>query len=232
MRVVEVGSALRQARERRGLALADVERETRIRARYLDALERERFEVFERAYMRAFLVEYADVLGLERGPFVEEFDRRVPPEPAPVFVFVEPSRKPLVIAVVAFGLLALAIGTLARAHRSTPPPFVLRPPREPRPIAHVVARKLAPKPRPAAAALVLVAHGPCWVEAHLGGTRGGPRVLYRTLRAGERVRLRGRSFWLRVGAPRNLDARIEARTVALPRRTGNVIVTTAQHRSR
>jgi transcriptional regulator with XRE-family HTH domain len=224
--VVEVGSALREARERNGLALADVERETRIRARYLDALERERFDLSERAYMRAFLIEYADVLGLEPGPLVEEFDRRVPPEPAPVLVFIEPSRRPVLVAVLAFGLLALAIGTLARAHREMPPPLVLSPPREPRPLAHAVVRKLAPKPRPAAAALVLRARGPCWIEAHLGGTRRGPRVLYRTLRAGERVRLHGRQVWLRVGAPRNLDARVGTRRIALPRRTGNLVVTT------
>src|SRR2546430_6317724 len=44
-RVVEIGSALRTARERLGLGLAEVERETHIRGRYLAALEDERFEL-------------------------------------------------------------------------------------------------------------------------------------------------------------------------------------------
>jgi len=43
--VFEIGSRLREARERHGLELADVERETRIRARWLRALEEERFDL-------------------------------------------------------------------------------------------------------------------------------------------------------------------------------------------
>ena len=41
----EIGSSLRQARQHRGLELADAERDTRIRAKYLGALEEERFDV-------------------------------------------------------------------------------------------------------------------------------------------------------------------------------------------
>ena len=41
----QLGSSLREARLRRGLDLADVERATRIRSRYLAALEEERFDV-------------------------------------------------------------------------------------------------------------------------------------------------------------------------------------------
>jgi hypothetical protein len=43
--VFEIGSSLREVRVRRELELAQVERETRIRARYLRALEDERFDV-------------------------------------------------------------------------------------------------------------------------------------------------------------------------------------------
>jgi transcriptional regulator with XRE-family HTH domain len=225
--VVELGSALRDARERSGLALADVERETHIRARYLDALERERFErVPERAYARAFLLEYAELLGLESGPLVAEFDSRFPPEPAPRLVVVEPSRRPLVLVVVAVGILALAIGMLARAHKPLPRPLALTPPREPRSTAHAVVHKVAPRPQHSSGGLVLVAHGPCWVEAHAGGTRLGQRVLYRTLRPGERIRLNGARFWLRLGAPRNLEARVGGRLVRLPLKTSNVVVAT------
>jgi hypothetical protein len=226
--VVELGSALRDARERSGLALADAERETRIRARYLDALERERFErVPERAYARAFLLEYAVLLGLEPGPLVDEFDRRFPPEPAPRLVVVEPPRRPLVlVGVVAVAILALAIGMLARAHPPLPRPLVLTPPREPRSTAHTVVHKVAPRPQEPSVGLVLVAHGPCWVEAHAGGTRLGQRVLYRTLRPGERIRLNGARFWLRLGAPQNLEARVGGRLVRLPLKTANVVVAT------
>src|SRR5439155_19854549 len=78
-RVVEIGRALRTARERQGLELGEVERETRIRARFLAALEEERFEVLPaRAYAKGFLRVYADFLGLDGRLIVEEFNARLP----------------------------------------------------------------------------------------------------------------------------------------------------------
>ena len=41
----EIGSSLREARERQGLDLATVERETKIRGKYIRALEDEQFEL-------------------------------------------------------------------------------------------------------------------------------------------------------------------------------------------
>ena len=86
--MVEIGSALRAARERRGLELGEVERETRIRERYLGALEEERFELLPaRAYAKGFLGVYAEFLGLDGRLLVEEFNARFPeaeqPELAP-----------------------------------------------------------------------------------------------------------------------------------------------------
>jgi hypothetical protein len=224
--MMEVGGALQRARERGGFALADVERQTHIRARYLEALERERFDSgLERAYMRAFLVEYADFVELEPGPLVEEFDRRFPAEPPPMFVFVEPSRRPIVLAALALGILLVGIGALVQRNHAPPPSpsFTLRPARPPIPITHRAIQRAQPRVR-SKPGLLLVAQGPCWVEAHTGGVRSGARVLYRTLRAGERVRLRGQRFWLRLGAPRNLEAFAGGRQLALPRKTGNLVV--------
>jgi Helix-turn-helix domain len=60
--MLEIGSSLREARERRGLELAKVEAATRIRARYLEALESERFELLpEGPYRRSFLRELRPV---------------------------------------------------------------------------------------------------------------------------------------------------------------------------
>src|SRR5437899_13057613 len=78
-RVVEIGNALRSVRERRGLELREVERETRIRARYLAALEQERFDLLPaRAYAKGFLRVYADFLGLDGRLIVDEFNTRFP----------------------------------------------------------------------------------------------------------------------------------------------------------
>src|SRR5438445_1069806 len=85
--VVEIGGALRAARERRGLGLGQVERETRIRERYLAALEEERFELLPaRAYAKGFLRVYADFLGLDGRLIVEEFNARFPEAQQPELV--------------------------------------------------------------------------------------------------------------------------------------------------
>jgi cytoskeletal protein RodZ len=61
-----LGSSLRQARVHRGIELAQVATETRIRTRYLQALEEERFELLPGSvYAKGFLRAYADCLGLE-----------------------------------------------------------------------------------------------------------------------------------------------------------------------
>src|SRR5438128_1873704 len=63
--MLEIGIGLRQTRESRGLVLADAEAETRIRARYLAALEEEQFEALPEGYARTFLRSYANYLGLD-----------------------------------------------------------------------------------------------------------------------------------------------------------------------
>ena len=63
---LEIGRSLRERRTELGLALETVEGETKIRARYLAALEAERFgELPGDAYARGFLRTYADHLGLD-----------------------------------------------------------------------------------------------------------------------------------------------------------------------
>jgi cytoskeletal protein RodZ len=81
--VFEIGSNLREARMRQKLELADVERATRIRARYLMALEEERFDIFPgTAYAKGFLRTYADHLGLDAQRFVDEYNSRFAQEEA------------------------------------------------------------------------------------------------------------------------------------------------------
>lgn len=68
-----VGKALREARRRRGIDLAEVEATTRIRARFLRALENEEWDVLPgEAYTRGFIHTYADYLGLDGARLAEE----------------------------------------------------------------------------------------------------------------------------------------------------------------
>src|SRR6476620_1763197 len=73
----EIGSALREARERRGLSYSQVEEGTKIRARYIRALEDEDFGVLPGAtYSKGFLRAYADYLGLDGHLFIDAFNSR------------------------------------------------------------------------------------------------------------------------------------------------------------
>jgi hypothetical protein len=77
----EIGSSLRAARMRQRLELSQAEHDTRIRARYLGALEDERFDVLPGpAYAKGFLRTYADYLGLDAQRFVDEYNTRFAPE--------------------------------------------------------------------------------------------------------------------------------------------------------
>jgi cytoskeleton protein RodZ len=71
-----VGSILRQARKRQGIDIDTVEERTKIRAKYLRALEEEDWDVLPGpAYARGFIRAYAELLGLDSEVLVEEFRR-------------------------------------------------------------------------------------------------------------------------------------------------------------
>ncbi len=71
-----VGAVLREAREVRGLSLADVARITRIGERYLLALEEELFDKLpSRAYVRGFLRLYANCLSLSEKDIIALYEK-------------------------------------------------------------------------------------------------------------------------------------------------------------
>ena len=73
----EIGPALREARERQRLSYSQVEEDTKIRSRYIRALEDEDFGVLPGpTYSKGFLRAYADYLGLDGQLFVDEFATR------------------------------------------------------------------------------------------------------------------------------------------------------------
>lgn len=86
-----MGAGLREAREARGIELAEVERVTKIRARFLAAIEAERWELLPgRAYANAFVRTYAGFLGIDPAPLAAQLHRdldpgeheeEIPPEP-------------------------------------------------------------------------------------------------------------------------------------------------------
>lgn len=71
---MEIGDILKQTREAKGYSLADAEEATKIRARYLEALEKEEFDLLPgRVYVIAFLRNYARFLGLDDNQLVQQY---------------------------------------------------------------------------------------------------------------------------------------------------------------
>ena len=72
-----IGETLREARLRQEIDIADVEQATKIRAKYLRALESEEFDRLPGStFVRTFLRTYADYLGLDSQLLVEEYRSR------------------------------------------------------------------------------------------------------------------------------------------------------------
>lgn len=70
----EIGSALREARIRQGIEIRDAEDATKIRMKYLRALEAEEFGTLPGSvYVISFLRTYSDFLGLDSNLLVERF---------------------------------------------------------------------------------------------------------------------------------------------------------------
>jgi cytoskeleton protein RodZ len=221
--VFEIGSALREARERRGVTFEDAEEATRVRARYLVALEEERFaDLPGDAYARSFLREYGTFLGLDGNQLVAEYDLRFAArEPS----YVEPvsfARRrwtvrrwlvvlapPSLVAVVVLAFVVPGGGRRAPSPptvtRSSPPPKPVRP----RPVA-------APRPRPSPPRLELAAlRGDCWLEIHAGSQRG-PLLYEGILARGGSLELARRFLWIRIGAPSSLVVSLNGKALPLP----------------
>ena len=74
---IEIGATLRDARRRYGMEVREVEERTKIRAKYIRALENEDWETLPApAYVRGFLRTYAQMLGLDGEMLVDEYRRR------------------------------------------------------------------------------------------------------------------------------------------------------------
>ncbi len=234
----EIGATLREARERRAVTLADAEAATRIRARYLAALEEERFaELPGEAYARSFLREYADFLGLDGQRLAAEYDLRLGApeplavEPVPFQRRGRPGRSWLIalLVLVVAAIIALAVLVPGGSRRTSPQPTA--PAHRPPPPRHV-RQPARPRPHPLLPHLRLVAaRGDCWLEIHAGSQRG-PLLYEGILPEGSSLALVRRFLWIRIGAPATLDVRLNGKPLPLARTPSPINVQFALRRLR
>src|SRR5438270_4072112 len=75
--MAEIGAMLREARMRARIDISELEAETKIRAKYLRALENEEWDLLPGpTYVKSFLRTYADALGLDGKLLVDEYKLR------------------------------------------------------------------------------------------------------------------------------------------------------------
>ncbi|MBO9559420.1 MAG: helix-turn-helix domain-containing protein [Caulobacter sp.] len=147
---VDLGAALRAAREFRGLTLQDVADATRIRLSYIEALEDLRLdELPSRPFTIGYVKSYAKVLGLDGDAAVARFKVDVPDDSEPLRapVGVRHERDPRLGLILALGVLIVAAIVLwnvaQRAIAKDAPPAQVAPAQ-----ASAVAVAAAPPPAP------------------------------------------------------------------------------------
>ena len=213
----EIGNSLREARLRQGYELPRVEADTKIRAKYLRALEEERFEVLPgETYVKGFLRTYAEYLGLDGQLYVDEFNSRFTREEeplAPPRPRTQPSRSWAVesnfVIVALAGIIAVTILVVVawKFGSSGPPTSTGIPPAADTPAESTgTSTGHAPaKPPPAKTKkvrLVLYADGgDCWLRVRAKSATG--KLLYEgTLQAGQTQRfVDDKRIWVQLGAP-------------------------------
>lgn len=76
---MEIGARLKEAREAKKMSLEDVQNETKIQTRYLQAIEKGNFSMMPgKFYTRAFIRQYAEAVGIDPDLIMEEHSSELP----------------------------------------------------------------------------------------------------------------------------------------------------------
>ena len=227
----DIGSSLRDARLRQHLDFPELEARTKVRPKYLRALEDERFDILPApTYVKGFLRTYADALGLDPQPFVDEYNTRfdVGEEEAPLrarrVAGPPPSRharRESHIAVLALLAIAVLTALVIAAWRFGGPEDESVPGLQ---AGQVTARPTVPAAGAPARLVVSASRGASWMEVR-SGARGRRLEYSGTLERGQRKVFQARVLQLTVGAPRNVTVRLNGKPRALP--AGRTFVVTA-----
>jgi cytoskeleton protein RodZ len=223
----EIGETLREARMRRRIDITEVEAATKIRAKYLRALESEEWELLPGpTFVKTFLRTYADYLELDSRLLVEEYKQRFE-RPAGMDLTplnlrsqrrrrsVAPRIGPGVVVVLGVVVLLAALYVLGRSGQDdTPaPPTRVESPAPSRGGSGDGGRERErerERRRPRRVSVRIVASGPVYVC--MEDARGRPVIDEETLQAGQRTRtFRGRRFRVTFGTA-NARMRVNGRT--------------------
>jgi hypothetical protein len=216
----EIGNSLREARVRQGLDYPQVELATKIRVKYIRALEEEQFEVLPSGtYIKGFMRSYAEFLGLDGQLYVDEYNSRhvvegfddMPQRRPRVHQNRSIERKVVLLALAGIAAVT-ALVIVAWKFGGSAPPTTTPPVTKPHKTAQAGLR------------FVGVGKG-TYLEIRRGSSAG--KFLFQgTLRPGDKNYLTGTRFWLTVRRPAGVQFKLAGKPVSLPAgRNVKVIVT-------
>jgi hypothetical protein len=230
--VFEIGNSLREARVRQHLELTEVELATKIRARYLRALEEETFDALPaQTYVKGFLRTYADYLGLDGQLYVDEFNSRFGvdgEEPREPVVARRSShvrkqhhrleRRWVIFALA--GIAALVVFTIAAwkfGGKSEPPIPNLVTTQAKKPVKPAASPTKPVKQVPLTFRLyVRAVNGNCWMDVRNWSSSGKSRFTG-TVELGQSQRFVARRLWVSFGNPGNLAIVFNGRVTHITR---------------
>jgi hypothetical protein len=225
--VFEIGNTLREARVRRSLTLQQVEEDTKIRVKYIQAMENEDFDVMPGAtYVRGFLRTYSVYLGLDADVIVGEYRSRGSwgtdqPEPFGGTSMLGGPRSRrgrntvLFVAVVCLLMLgviyALSLGDgLDEGPATQPVPLGIAS-STPSPSPSPTPTRTKPPVVPGELR-VSASYAEAWLEVREESGTG--KVLYSgLLEEGKAKVFTAEKLWLRLGSPSSVRLRVEGRTL-------------------
>jgi cytoskeletal protein RodZ len=227
--VFEIGNSLREARLRRGIDFAQAELATKIRGKYLRALEDEQFELLPaETYVKGFLRTYAEYLGLDGQLYVDEFNSRFVAgeerELRPRRSTARPKRgRRFETNVVLIALAAIAVITVIviSAWKSSGGGSPSSTPPSKRAVSHVRHGSIP-------LLTVIPLRGATHVTARKGGASGDV-AFDGTIQKGDApVAIRGTRLWVQISTPENLRVIVHGHTQRIPGAAPRVIVVTAK----
>ena len=218
----EIGNSLREARLRQSLDFPEIEQGTKIRGKYLRALEDEQFDVLPaQTYVKGFLRSYAEYLGLDGQLYVDEYNSRFvvgeeepqsrPRRSAPPSRGVQVQSRVVLLTLLGIvSVTALVIVAWTRGEPQTVTPVGLGTTRSvthQTPVAPVVAKSVR--------FLVKASRGSCWLQVHKTSATG-PILFQGTLDQGQQQLFIARKLWITLDRPENLVTVLNGRTRRLP----------------
>jgi cytoskeleton protein RodZ len=221
--VFEIGNSLREARVRQALDFPEIEQATKIRGKYLRALEDENFEQLPgQTYVKGFLKTYADYLGLEGQLYVDEYNSRyvtgADEEAATRFrgggAMPRSTRlmsSAVLIALTAIGVAAALVIVAWKVGGTNTGVVDVGNDTPAAPTKHkqrTKQHKQAPSTQTRVRLVVSAPRGNSWVEVHKGNSAAGDVVYQGTLERGDRQVFTQHRLWLRIDKPHNVVVKL------------------------